>query len=450
MNFRQKSKTKLTALRRYLNVYRIAVVCGLVLAAALALAYAPQMSGASPWAYYYGLQNFSHGKLVVDDQLHNQQVRDARQKGGMLMQYLKIGNNRWAMEKAPGYVFFATPFEKTGIPRGANIVLAAGMVLVTYLLLKRLRDEKTACAGSLLLLLAPETLYTLNRTYMDSIAALSFLVMGGGLYIYYHLERHKHRPVTGGALLFLAFLLAGWSVVTRYTNFLVVAVLALHFIITRLMDYRRGERTKIAAETFAAVLGAGIPLAVILLYDYYVFGSPLEYGYSYTTFPIKFAFQYFGQVDKSGQSLPVQIILENLRTAPWSLLLSFPLLAIGIPGFLAVLIHKVIRLFHRDNLPSRRSGPGGDLSWGLLLVLTGWFVSVFFLYLTYEFTAELRPNFNPYYAIGRFYLPGLFPVAVITSLIVARWPFKLNVPVLLLAVVSGSVLYTHYVLIPAY
>jgi hypothetical protein len=51
--------------------------------------------------------------------------------------------------------------------------------------------------------------------------------IGGGLYIYYHLEREKLSPIKGGLLLFLAFFLTGWSVVTRYTNFPVAAVLAL-------------------------------------------------------------------------------------------------------------------------------------------------------------------------------------------------------------------------------
>lgn len=76
------------------------------------------------------------------------------------------------------------------------------MVIVTFVLLKRLRDEKAAMIGSLLMLFTPISLVMSNRAYMDTFASLAFLAIGGGLYIYYHLEKGNLRPWTAGILPF--------------------------------------------------------------------------------------------------------------------------------------------------------------------------------------------------------------------------------------------------------
>jgi len=89
-------------------------------------------------------------------------------------------------------------------------------------------------------------------------------------------------------------------------------------------------------------------MLAILLYDYFVFGSPLTYGYSLTPFPTKFAFQYLGQVDANGESIPAQIIRYDMEGFSRNLLIGFPLLIIGIPGFAVVLYHKFAAYFKRD------------------------------------------------------------------------------------------------------
>jgi hypothetical protein len=152
-------------------VYRIAVALGFLIAMGMTLAIPVRMTDPDDWAYYFGVQNFSQGHLVVDDQTHSRQERQARQQGGQLVQYWNIGDNRWAFEKAPGYVFYLVPFELFGIPRGSNVVLALGTVIVIFMLLKRLRDEKTAMIGALLMLFTPVGLLMLNRSYMDTYAS---------------------------------------------------------------------------------------------------------------------------------------------------------------------------------------------------------------------------------------------------------------------------------------
>jgi hypothetical protein len=433
-------------LTQHVNVYRVITVAGFIVAVILVMAIPAQMSGASPWAYYYGVKNFSQGKLIIDNRLLFQEMNEARDQGGVLIQYVKIGENKWALEKAPGYVFYLVPFELMGIPRWGNVLLAAGMVAVTYLLLRRWRDEKTACFGSLFILFTSIGLIMFNRTYMDTFASLAFLAMGGGLYFYYLMERKNIRRTTGEVLLFTAFILTGWSVVTRYSNLPVAIILALHFIITRAVGWTKGERAGIPIEVFSVALGAGLPMMALLLYNFYVFGSPLDYGYHYTPFPVKFAYEYLGQVNASGQSIPLQIILDNLKTGPLALLAGFPLLVIGVPGIIAVLYFK---FFHKKGEPTGKwSSLRKELPWDILLILIGWFLSVYVLYMTYEFTAEYLREGSSFFRYARYYLPGVFPVAIVSALVISRFPQKLAVPIVIAIIIASSVLYTQVALNP--
>ncbi|HSW57211.1 MAG TPA: hypothetical protein VLH15_02290 [Dehalococcoidales bacterium] len=428
-------------IRQNLTIYRCLVAAGFVVAVILALAMPVRMIGASPWAYYYGVQNFARGELVIDDKTHNQQVREARQKGGVLIQYLKIGPNQWALEKAPGYTLLQVPFHWLGIPRWANIILALGMVIVTFILMKRWQDEKTACISCLLLLFTPVTLIMMNNAYFDSLAALSFLVMGGGLYIYYHLKPAHLRAKKAGWLLFLVFLFIGWAVVTRYTNITVAAVFVLHYIISRAVYIRKKQAVGLGTEVTAVALGVALPLSALLIYNLVVFGSPFKYGYQYSMFPIKFAFQYLGQFTSEGQSLPLHLLVNNLKSAPLPLLRGFPVLIIGLPAAAVVLYLKL----KTNGSAGRWSDLKNVMPWGILIVLAGWFVGVFLLYLTYEFTAQYLGKGESYIRFARFYLPGIFPVVVLAALVTAKLPFRIIIPLLAALIIAGSIIHTHYV-----
>jgi hypothetical protein len=317
------------------------------------------------------------------------------------------------------------------------------MVIVTYLLLKRLRDEKAAMIGSLLMLFTPIGLVMLNRAYMDSYASLAFLAIGAGLYIYYHLERANLGRLKGGIMLFLAFFFTGWSVVTRYTNLPIAIILALHLAVTRFTAWRQAKETGLRREIIPLVLGIGLPVLAIALYDYYVFGSPLTYGYSLSPFPVKFAFQYLGKVEASGESIPAQIIRYNLQGFWRNILIGFPLLIIGVPGFAVVLYQKFAACFQRDRSAEKWSGLRNELPGDILLILIGWFVFVFCLYLTYEWTAGLEKG-GGFVIFDRFMLPGLFPVAIIGALIITRFPYKVLVPVMAIILAFGALLYAQW------
>jgi hypothetical protein len=436
--------TRLTSfyqrLSKYVTIYRLVVGIGFIIAMVLALSAPLPMYEVDDWAYYYGTQNFSQGKLTIDTATLNFEAWQAGQHGGMLIQYLPVAPDKWALEKAPGAVFYLVPFYKMGIPRYGNVLLALGMVIVTFILLKRLRDEKAAMIGSLLILFTPISMVMCNRIYMDSYASLAFLVMGGGLYIYYHLERKNLGPVRGGIILFLAFFFTGWSVVSRYTNLPIAIILFLHLAITRLADWRRGQETGIKREVIPLILGIGLPMAALFIYNYFIFGSPIKTGYSISPYPIKYAFQYWGRIDVNGESIPLEMVRYNLEGAGRNLLLGFPLLVVAVPGFFVILYQQ---LFKRRGPAGKWSSLNKDLPWDILLVLIGWVLAVLFMNLTYEWLAGLRKGWG-FVLYNRFYLPWLLPVVMVGALIMARFRYRVLLPVLVVISGFGVMLYAQW------
>jgi hypothetical protein len=430
---------------QHFTVNKIIVALGFIAATVLILSTPLQMPDPDDWAYNSGVKNFSQGHFTLSNAAYMLQAKQVGQQGGILLQYLHIDHDKWVLEKAPGCIFYLIPFYKMGIPRWSNVILALGMVIVTFILLKRLRDEKAAMVGSLLILFTPISMVMMNRIYMDTYSSLALLVIGGGLYLYYHLERASVSAWKGGILLFLAFFFISWSVVARFTNLPIAVILALHLVITRIFDLCKKQGARIKFEILPVILGIGIPLAGMLVYDYFVFGSAIKTGYSFSPYPIKFAFQYLGQVDANGVSIPDQIISYNVQGALRNTLIGFPLLLIGIPAFCIILYQLIGILFKWRGTTGKLSTLRSEMTWDVFLVMTGWFLAVFLLYLMYEWTAGLKQG-GGFVLFNRFYLPMLFPIVVICALVMARFPYKILIPVMLVFVVWGSLMYAQWAL----
>ena len=95
---------------RHLNIYRVITAVGFIAAAALILATPVKMPDPDDWAYYYAAKNFSTGDFTVDNRVQFEQATETGRQGSFLLQYLPIAYNKWAFEKAPGYVFYLVPF----------------------------------------------------------------------------------------------------------------------------------------------------------------------------------------------------------------------------------------------------------------------------------------------------------------------------------------------------
>lgn len=295
------------------------------------------------------------------------------------------------------------------------------MTLVAYLLLKRLHDEKTACLGSLLLLFTPVALAMMQRAYADTFGATAFLSMGGGLYIYYCLRRNEITSRTAALLLFLSGLGLGMAVAANYYNALVALVFVLHFIFMFARSWLGGKRSLAVQSMVWALTGLAIPLAGLLVYQNAVFGSPWRFGFQYAQLPVSFGFQYLD---------------PNVRYVTAALLVGFPLLLPGAAGFGAAVYQKVAA-FMRRHQPGDVIDRWPELHWDILLLLAGWILAVYVLYLNYEWTAVTQVNGMPFIVMARYYLPAALPLTLMAVLLLTRLPRKLTIGVAILAIAWG-------------
>jgi hypothetical protein len=63
--------------------------------------------------------------------------------------------------------------------------------------------------------------------------------------------------------------------------------------------------------------------------------------------------------------------------------------------------------------------------------------------LTYEWLAGLREG-GGFILYNRFYLPWLLPVAIVCALVMARFPNRILIPVLVIVIACGVMLYTQW------
>jgi ABC-type multidrug transport system permease subunit len=115
------------------------------------------------------------------------------------------------------------------------------------------------------------------------------------------------------------------------------------------------------------------------------------------------------------------------------------LLNIFLPALVFVIIWKFV-YNHKESM-GRWAGLEKEIPWGALGIMIGWFLGVYLLYFMYEFTAEYLKDGTSFFRYSRYYLPGLFPMALISALVAGRLPKKIVIPVMALIVVSGIVFY---------
>lgn len=400
-------------------LYRALTLAGTLAAVLLVLLTPSRFSEPEDWGYFFAAENFSHGQLAVDDARHQSQSLVAAGQGGDVL-YAEVAPGRWAFVQAPGYAFYLVPFYLARVPQLGNILLALGLVAVTYLLLRRLADERAACLGALLLLFTPTSLAMMQRQYMDSFALLALLGMGGGLYILHYLRPREASPWPGGLVLSLAGLFLGLAVATRYETAVVLFVFALHFIASRSLFWHRGEHRAVALEGLCFGLGILLPLGLLLGYQAAVFGSPWVWGYRYAQPPPMLSPTY---------------LKGNLLNMWAPLFIGLPALLLALPALAVMLWQKLApqRLRRGDN----DSQP--ELPPGVLLLLTGWVLAVFLYYLFYGWSMIYA--YTPFIVVARLYLPALVPLSLVSALMLVRQPRKLVLSVVALSILLGLLLF---------
>jgi hypothetical protein len=400
-------------------LFRAIAALGVVLAFFLTLVVPQHMRESTDWSFYYTTRNFAAARLTEDGGTISLQASEAAQFGGTLGQYVVIGDGKWALTEAPGYIFYLIPFYFIHAPELGNFVLAACMALVVYLLLKRLKGERVACLGSQLIIFTPVALAMMQRAYADSFGATAFLSMGGGLYLYVRLSRTQLTPGRKNLLMLLSGLGLGMAVASNYFNALVAGVFLLHTAYSFARESVEGRIRESLPALLWLLLGLGVPLAGLMLYQAAVFGSPWSIGLTYAQLPVGFAGRFW---------------LSNIKYVTVALLVGFPLLLPALAALLTAARRRVA-------LPGRQRVTTGDslpeLPGDLLLLLACWIAAVYGLYFFYEWTASAQLIGMPVITLSRYYLPAALPIVVLGALWLERVPRKLAVVVATFALAWG-------------
>ncbi len=404
--------------------YRTIALVVFLAAQLLVLAIPQKMQEPGDWGFQYAARNFAQGHVVLTDEQYIEQSWGAWFAGGQLLSYANVGEHSWAFTWAPGYAFYLVPFERIGAPWLGASLLSFGLAAVLYLLLARIKDEKTALLGVVLLVFSPLYLAMWQRVYMDSLAALAFCGIGGGLYLYYWLSRARLRASVCAVILLVAGFMIMASVGVRYTNIAVAAVFGVHFIVMAVRSHLRREHFLPIGLLFG--LGAALSGVGILIYRGVAFGTPFNSGGEFAQLPVKFAWHY---TLGSGFS----IVRNNIIQLWAPLITAMPVLFVAVPAFAAV-------GYGKGFFPRRRD-TWLELPAHTFHLLWGWVAAVFGVYVMYEWTSYQAGGQLLFPLLARFYLPALFPLVVISALMLRRLSVRFWGSILTVLTVLGIIFY---------
>ena len=84
-----------------------------------------------------------------------------------------------------------------------------------------------------------------------------------------------------------------------------------------------------------------------------------------------------------------------------------------------------------------------ELPGDILLLLAGWILAVYGLYVFYEWTSATQVPGMPFITMARYYLPALPPLALLTTLWLERAPRKLAVSAIIFLLAWGVVFFAQ-------
>ncbi len=336
--------------------------------------------------YYVAMEAFSHGKITVSHSELLELQRDVHYKNtgrpdhvgplGVQPAYVRIGFDRYALEKAPGYPFMLALFHEIGLERMINMVLGLIGLIVFYKFISLEYDPRTAFLSSLILLFNATFLGMFYRIYMSDFSSMMFVLIGAALY-YMGLEMESK------ALTVLSGLALGSSVAIRYTNIMIYIALSLYVSLFLIKGMKKPLK-----YLELIILGSIPPVILLMIYHYMVFGGPFTVGYTYTIGYTNFAFQF---MLRGWWHRAYSIIMRNLLVHPRLIFEGFPSIFL---------------------LPAGLYSARKSRSMPLLFL---WFLSYFGLYFQYGWLRS-----DSYIFQMRFYLPFAPALAALAGILMAK------------------------------
>lgn len=178
----------------------------------------------------------------------------------------------WVSQYPPGHVLLLAAGMLLGVPWLIGPLLAGACVFFTSLVAERtLADRQTARMAAILCALSPFIIFV-GASYLNHVPTAALLAAA----VYCVLRARSD----GVRWALVAGLLAGLAVTMRpLTSVAIVSGAALAAWFEPELGWRVAVR-RTARLGFAGVLGALVPIALLLWYNAYFFGSPLTFGYN--------------------------------------------------------------------------------------------------------------------------------------------------------------------------
>lgn len=296
-----------------------------------------------------------------------------------------------ANEKGPGYCVLLAGLIFLRIEHFVILLLGAITCVSTYFLAKRLFNWKVAVLSTLFVMTSADALLMLQRWGHPDYATMAFAVLGVWLAVesfhkFICYNSSKHSTLLYGILLGIAGGIAlAFSVTTRYAVAFLLIVPVMYFLALNYRLTKQSFKKFIKSTKFLLpyIVGALIPMLLLLHYNSTVFGDPFKSGYNFTQI-IALHPEAFADITTTATRDPTGG--WSLLNLPENIVEFIPLFAIGMP----VILFVPYALF---KLKKNKT----------FLLLTTWFLAVFLFYMPVSWVGD-----QPFLiAHVRYFLPAL-------------------------------------------
>jgi hypothetical protein len=367
-----------------------------------------------PWTYEVAAGQFAQGHWRLNQEQMTAVMEEVEARGDKLILYVKVAPASWALRKAPGHPLEMVLAGFLGSTRLANMAWAILGAVVLYALLAACYSERIAFIGVTFFLCSPLNLLALHYYNMDSYAAGVAPLVAGGLLLWYEQKQPKSIQVP-----WLTGFFAGWMVVVRLTNGLLLPLLLFYFWQIMARQRMARQRPFNPKPLIALISGLLLPVALLALYNWFVFGRLFHSGYFYHS-PYDQEFLWFA---RAADGMPAWLagktlihilasLLANIRLWLQPTLLAWPLWPLALWGFI-----------HTWRQPTTRRMA---YFWGLWLLL----VYVPYAGLIFDgATRALTNSFNQtwgFFSPTRYLFPLILPLICLLMAVLARQPRKVS------------------------
>ena len=359
------------------------------------------------FAYRASIIALSHGWILLTNAQHQALlVQLSHLSPSGISQWDHLSSGFWISEKNPGYPFLAVPFYALGILRIAPLFYGFFGCVGLFFGARAWLGRWAGTYAVILFCFSGAAMAFAWRSTMPSFTDASLIAAGAGaiLWAMLRVDVSTRRRTVVGALGFISLDLA---VFVRYTNIAVLIVA----IASVALSMRSANLVKSTVLWWlGSIVGFGIFVAV---FNSLIYGGPTKTGYA------------AGEITFSSGA-----IVPNLEHMPTLLIRNMPACILAAASLMWILVAAIrantsVGSVHRNE--TRR-----DLAVGLSLA-AAW-LSIWGIYVAYNWTAQMSANSSQAIHVIRFYVPVLGIMALLGTYVLTRIPLWSSAIVLALVI----------------